>query len=89
MNVPELKWKQHNGFLECLDLPEWNHVPGVRYRWSITIEPRPAYCDRGRFIVRTDAPLDNQEGFPRYYFDLEIAKQEMASWVAGRAELRV
>lgn len=44
------------------------------------------YCDRGRWVVNTDLPLDNAEGFPRYYFSLEVAKSEMAEWVNVRKE---
>lgn len=33
--------------------------------------------------------LDGQEGFPRYYFDLAIAKAEMHAWVNKREACRV
>jgi hypothetical protein len=89
MAAPALKWIQRENFILCIDLPEWPCGPrGFTTRWMITIEPRPHYCDRGRYIARVDAPIDYQEGFPRYYFDLEVAKQEMAEWVAVRHELK-
>jgi len=53
----------------------------------IWIQERPHYCDRGRYVVMTDAPLDHQEGWPRYYFDLNVAKTEIDRWVAGRSEI--
>lgn len=54
---------------------------------TITIEPRPVYCDRGNWIVKVFAPnclIDAQDAFPRYYFDLGRAKLEMLDWVNKR-----
>jgi hypothetical protein len=56
----------------------------------LTIEPRPAHCDRGRWIAksfgdpRDGRPLDGQEGWPRYYFDLDRARAEIQEWVEAR-----
>jgi hypothetical protein len=56
----------------------------------LTIGPRPAHCDRGRWIAkafsdpRDGRPLDPQEGWPRYYFDRERAKAEIQDWVEAR-----
>ncbi len=58
----------------------------------ITIEPRPSYCDRGNFIAKIDArgelalDFDHQDGWPRYYFDLERAKAECEAWVRKRRQ---
>jgi hypothetical protein len=50
-----------------------------------TLEPRPSYCDRGRWMFRCDLPdLDHADGFPRYYMDLERAKDEIVAWFAWR-----
>lgn len=60
----------------------------------ITIEPRPSYCDRGNFIAKIDArgdlarDLDGQDGWPRYYFDLDRAKAECEAWVQKRGQRR-
>jgi hypothetical protein len=54
----------------------------------ISIERRPWYCDRGRYLVKTELPLDIAEGFPRYYFSLDVAKSEIAVWLKGRRELK-
>lgn len=60
--------------------------------FEIHAEPRPNYCDRGRWKVLIDnrgvSPLDWQEGFPRYYFDLDRLKAEMEDWVNAREECR-
>lgn len=57
---------------------------------SITLEERPSYCDRGNYIAKvfprgdllTD--MDHQDGWPRYYFDLDRAKLEVGAWLAKR-----
>ena len=58
---------------------------------EITIEPRPVYCDRGRWwakvwpqVSRFD--LDHHDGFPRFFFDLDRAKLEMEAWLHFRKE---
>ena len=59
--------------------------------WEIMLTPRPGYCDRGRWEANvwdgTVSPLDMQEGFPRYYFDLVRAQAELEAWATGRIEL--
>lgn len=59
---------------------------------EITIEPRPHYCDRGNFIAKLfpaigsklALELDLQDGWPRYYFDLDRAKAEVEAWLVKR-----
>jgi hypothetical protein len=55
---------------------------------EITIENRPAYCDRGNVIakIHPEFPLiiDWAEGWPRYYFDLRVAIQEIKAWLEKR-----
>ena len=62
---------------------------GQRGVYKIFIIPRPPYCDRGSYHVIVDWTagygLDGEEGFPRYYFELETAKREMELWVNKRA----
>jgi hypothetical protein len=72
-----------------------NHAYQIREtaHGHITIEPRPAYCDRGRFLVRPlplhgppcpSCAVDDQDGFPRYYFDETRAKLEVQAWIEAR-----
>jgi len=50
-----------------------------------TIEPRPRYCDRGRYKFLCDLPdIDSQDGFPRYYMQLLNAKLEIIAWLNWR-----
>jgi len=59
--------------------------------WTIWLTERPYYCDRGRWLVYVEssgAPApDAQEGFTRYFFDLDNAKWEMREWVKIRKEI--
>lgn len=59
--------------------------------WTIWIQPRPYYCDRGRWCVGINAKgvphPDEQEGYPRYFFNLDYAKSEMEEWVKVRKEV--
>lgn len=67
-------------------------VPAKDWRgvghYHIFMQARPGYCDRGRWVANVDgigiSGLDDQEGFPRYYFSLEYAKAEMEAWVNMR-----
>lgn len=60
---------------------------------TVTLEPRPHYCDRGRFMAQIwpegtlepyDVDIDDADGFPRYYFDEERAKLEMEAFLRAR-----
>jgi hypothetical protein len=59
----------------------------------IVIERRPHYCDRGNYIAklfpegRLLLEIDNQDGWPRYYFDLERAKAECEAWLIKRKQV--
>ena len=59
--------------------------------WKVWFEKRPAYCDRGRWVCNVDgvgvSGPDDQEGFPRYYFNLDYGKEEMETWIACRKEV--
>lgn len=59
--------------------------------WEILLQPRAGYCDRGRWLANVYADqtpvLDGQEGFPRYYFDLDRAKAELEAWAGARAAI--
>lgn len=86
-----LNWersKTHPRIVEAR-MPPWQVNPGVILTdLLVWIEPRPDYCDRGRYIAKTDAPLDAQEGWPRYYFSLRRAKKEIQAWLDVRVEAR-
>jgi hypothetical protein len=61
----------------------------------VTIERRPAYCDRGRFIAKVfplpGTPLylsfDSQDGWPRYYFDWDRMLAEIGAWMEVREQV--
>lgn len=62
----------------------------------IWMQARPAYCDRGNWLAhiepqgsmkeRQELSLDDQDGWPRYYFDLERAKAEIEAWLRKRGQ---
>ena len=84
-----LDWRldDHNCYVAVL--PAWQMYPGRCVQGCrIWIEQRPHYCDRGRYVAKTDAPIDAQEGWPRYYFNLERAMAEIEAWVRIRDELK-
>lgn len=60
---------------------------------EVTIETRPCCCDRGNWIAkvhpinyRMNLELDWQDGWPRYYFDLDRAKLECEAWLKKRKQ---
>jgi hypothetical protein len=55
-------------------------------RVHVWIEKRPPYCDRGHFLghVMGVPTLDHQDGFPRYYMNLDRAKAELEEWLQWR-----
>ncbi len=59
----------------------------------ITIESRPQYCDRGNYIAKLHpygklaTEIDDADGWPRYFFDIERAKLECFDWLKKRNQL--
>ena len=55
---------------------------------TVWIEPRPRYCNRGRYHANYEGSffIDAADSFPRYYMDLETAKREMRAWLLHRIE---
>lgn len=58
----------------------------------ISIEMRQKYCDRGNYLAKvfTDGIklfVDYQDGWPRYYFDLERAILEVEAWLRKRGQM--
>ena len=54
----------------------------------IWLNPRPVYCDRGRWLAHVQGieSIDFADGFPRYYMDLERAKLELDEWLTWRLQ---
>lgn len=61
----------------------WNLRCGSAWIWMTR---RPVYCDRGHWQANVNGvpSLDGQDGFPRYFMDLERAKLEMEDWLEWR-----
>lgn len=74
------------------DLPNWSWWRIVGKECEIYLERRPHYCDRGNWIAKIEATgnllrgMDRADGWPRYYFDLERAKQECEAWLVKRGQ---
>lgn len=72
----------------------WQYIDGKACQ--ITLEPRPHYCDRGSWIAKIHARgsiedqlklnLDEQDMWPRYYFDETRAKLEIEAWLTKRGQ---
>ncbi len=60
---------------------------------EISIEKRPGYCDRGRFIAKLHMKdprvlfIDTSDGWPRYYFVWSNCVTEIEEWLKMRNEL--
>lgn len=60
---------------------------------SISIEERPAYCDRGEWIAKLHPrgtfamEIDEQDGWPRYYFGWDRMLEEIEAWLTRRGQL--
>lgn len=58
---------------------------------AITIQRRPHYCDRGRWLVQVSSHDDRRlcidwaDGFPRYYFHTEVVMAEVFAWMNARS----
>lgn len=60
----------------------------------VTVERRPPHCDRGNYYAKIFSGdphkcwIDDADGFPRYYFDLAVAKSEMEAFLVKRGVLK-
>jgi hypothetical protein len=63
---------------------------------TISVEPRPAYCDRGNYIAKLHPTpgsmlareIDAHDGWPRYYFTWNCMVEEIAAWLKKRGQLK-
>lgn len=59
----------------------------------VSVEKRPAHCDRGNYVAkvstkdRTACHLDGADGWPRYFFSLATAREEIEAWLRKRGEI--
>lgn len=74
-------WQNHGSYQEAHGL-----------KCTITLEPRPHYCDRGNFLAKLHPigefvyEIDGSDLWPRYYFDEERAKLEIEAWLQKRGQ---
>jgi hypothetical protein len=64
--------------------------PTAHYR--IIIQARPAYCDRGDWMIHIDGynDVDYSDGFPRYFFgSWDEVKRQMETWLNRREAYRL
>lgn len=58
----------------------------------VWMQARPHYCDRGNWLANIVAhgelgrDLDDADGWPRYFFDLDRAKLEIEAWLKKRGQ---
>jgi hypothetical protein len=73
------------GFKLLVPIITYASQPDATY--EIRIQRRPAYCDRGDWIIFVDGhnDLDEADGFPRYFIGSdEEVKHQMEQWLARR-----
>jgi len=87
--------------LQTTPISQWVavvHTSGFSYlnirgkHCMIALEPRPDYCNRGRFLAKLEVLesaklfIDWADGWNpgRYYFNLERAKAEIEDWMRAR-----
>lgn len=67
-----------------------SHWEVIRPYCTITIEKRPPWCDRGRYIAKVFPigsfvmEFDSQDGWPRYYFGWDGMLVEIEEWLKIR-----
>jgi hypothetical protein len=69
----------------------WHSIEGKDC--EITIEARPYYCDRGKYLAKLHPrgklayEIDEADGWPRYFFDWERMLKELEAWLTKRGQL--
>lgn len=87
-NIPAILPRNMGSLRHPLLLNEYLEIRGKHC--IISIEPRPQHCDRGHYVAKVDSwdllscHIDHQDGWPRYYFDLGNASQEVLQWLKQR-----
>ncbi len=72
---------------------EWGQEVVEGHDCLICIEARPSYCDRGSYIAKIfptgklAREMDDADGWPRYYFDLQRGKLECEAWLRKRGQI--
>lgn len=89
--MPKLEWKLEPQYKTWeAEVPAKDGCGEGKYKFSLI--PRPHYCDRGRWLLIVSWEgifgLDDQEGFPRYFFSLQRAQEEVQDWVDFRQEVK-
>jgi hypothetical protein len=85
MKAEKMEWKAVSDEL----LGDWFELDyrGVK----MFLEKRPPYCDRGNWYAKIFEYgllwIDAADGFPRYYFDFEVAKKECEAFLLKREQL--
>ena len=78
--INKAEWVEREGFW-YLNVFDQNGLPVECY-----LERRPPYCDRGHFYLKIDGRLnlDDQDGFPRYFFRFEEACRHARDFLKWR-----
>lgn len=68
---------------------DWWYIVG-NDKYEITIEQRPGYCNRGRYLAKAHVQpshrLSGQDIWPRYYFSLKNCLWECNEWLKRRRD---
>jgi hypothetical protein len=87
---PQLDWQWTYNFEFVLTVPIKTTRGNGDY--EIHIMPRPAYCDRGDWLILVEChngDVDCADGFPRYFFgSADEVKVQMERWLERRAAYR-
>lgn len=74
-------WRKNAEYRGVIEL--YDDATGRMLAW---IGQRPPYCDRGHFQANVECvpDLDSQDGWPRYYMHLEVARRETVDFLRWR-----
>jgi hypothetical protein len=81
-----MKWIEVNGgYHAVVPIVTYEAQPNAHY--EIIAQRRPAYCDRGDWLIYMDGvnDIDSSDGFPRYFIGSdEEMKDQMEKWLMRR-----
>lgn len=75
-----------------LALKTVGYVDIVAKDCTLFIAPRPAYCDRGTYMVNVKSfnqikmMIDGADFFPHYFFGFEAMISEIEAWLRKRGQ---